>query len=165
MTTTTISYVSTTSIGLVRPGNAFTWSQSVSLCTNINMAGLAMLGAPGYCATGFTFFYNDGSTKTVGVNYGGASSVLNFTDVNSLSTVDSFGGYILDVVQICGGISADCVISGNFGRVKNVQTNISSTWIIKTFWGSFSVWNGYNCLDNFGIDYYNRPIDLSSKKV
>jgi len=119
------------------------------------MIGLVILGASGHCVTGLTFYYNDGSSFKIGSDNGSATSVLNFGNPNGLSGVNSFGGAIIDLLQICNGTSGQCVTAGNSaGKMLNHFTNLYSTWFITTFWGSFAMYGGYRCLENFGIDYY-----------
>ena len=148
------------SIGLVRTGNAATWSQnfmsqSSTTCETIYLTGLAILGVPGHYATGLAFHYSDGSSFKVGIDYGNATSVLNFSNPNGLSSVNSYGGTVIDVLQICNGGSGNCVTAGNTaGKKLNHFTNISSMWFITSFWGKFYNYGGYRCLENFGIDYY-----------
>lgn len=153
--TTVTSATSLKRIGLVRSTNLpSSWSQSILTHSLASCETIYMIG---YCATGFTFFYSDGSNQTVGADFGGASSVLNFTNANSLTSIDSYGGAILDVVKICGGLLGGCVVAGNpAGRTLTFQVYLASSWTIAAFWGSFSTWSGYSCLDNFGIDYYDE---------
>lgn len=157
------------SYNLVRTGNLPTWAINTTLCSNVYMTGLAILDAPGNCVTGFIFYYSDGSSKTIGTDYteGSKPLVLNITDSYGLSNVNSYGGSIIDVLQICGGVLAECVSAGdNLGHSFNYPISIDQTWIITSFWGSFNEWiGGYACLENFGIDYYETSTYTRSKFI
>ena len=117
------------------------------------MTGLSILGKSGSCTTGIKFYYSDGSSQTMGTSYGGDSTILYFdSSSNRLANVSSYGGTILDFMQICTETNT-CVINGNVGKALNYNVQINSTWEITAFWGVRYQWNGLDCLTNFGIYY------------
>jgi hypothetical protein len=118
------------------------------------MTGLSILGKSGSCTTGIKFYFNDGSSQTMGTSYGGDSPILYFDSTsNRLANVSSYGGSILDVMQICTETNT-CVINGNVGgRNPNTTGVINPAWEITAFWGVRYQWNGFDCLANFGIFY------------
>ena len=118
------------------------------------MTGLSILGKSGSCASGIKFYFNNGSSQTMGTSYGGDSPILYFDSTsNRLANVSSYGGNIIDVLRICTETNK-CVINGNVGgRNPNTQAVINSTWEITAFWGVRHQYNGFDCLANFGIFY------------
>ena len=81
------------------------------------------------------------------------SSILNIEKSNSLSIVKSYGGWIIDYMQICNSVS--CIKGGNMDKDDaNTNVIVEKTWNITAFWGSFSYLSSQSCLENFGI-YYN----------
>ena len=109
------------------------------------------------CATGFTFYFNDGTSMSLGSNLGTKTSILTFSKSNRLSLVTSpsENSLIIDVLQICT-ISGACIKAGNL-QFKNLKNNltIDSNWNIMGFWGSTYRYTGAAiCLFNFGVTYY-----------
>ena len=120
------------------------------------MTGLAILGSTSICATGFTFYFSDGTTQTIGTNYDEPMTVLNFVNPYGFSNVNSYAGYIIDLLQICNSFGV-CVTSGNTGGSSiDFNTNINSAWNVTQFWGSLAEYGGCDCLQSFGI--YGTPV-------
>ena len=130
------------------------WRINVSLSQTTYMTGLSILSKVGSCASGIKFYFNDGSSQTMGTSYGGDSPILYFDSIsNRLANVSSYGGSILDVMQICTETNT-CVINGNVGgRNPNTTGVINPAWEITAFWGVRYQRNGLDCLANFGIFY------------
>jgi hypothetical protein len=139
--------------GLVRPGNTPTWAVDFYLKkSSASINGLALLSHKKVCINGFKFVYSDGSSRTVG-NGNEMSSILNIEKSNSLSIVKSFGGWIIDFMQICNSVS--CEEEGNiYKNDTNTNVTVEKTWNITHFWGSFANFGDQTCVENFGI-YYN----------
>ena len=137
---------------MVRPGWAPTWVVDFYLKkSSASINGLALLSDNKTCLNGFTFFYSDGSSQTVG-NGQEISSILNIEKSNSLSIVKSYGGWIIDYMQICNSVS--CINGGNMDKnYANTNVTVDKTWNITAFWGSFDNFKLQTCVENFGIYY------------
>jgi hypothetical protein len=126
------------------------------------MTGLSVLGKSGFCTSGIKFYFNDGSSQTMGTSYGGDSPILYFNSTsNRLVNVTSFSGYIVDILKICTETNT-CVINGNVvGKVLNNYVKLNSAWKITAFWGVNTKYANIDCLNNFGI-YYTAIIGSTS---
>ncbi len=81
------------------------------------------------------------------------SSILNIEKSNSLSLVKSYGGQVIDFMQICDSVS--CIEEGNKEKNDgNTNVNVDKIWNITAFWGSFDNFFEQSCVENFGIYYY-----------
>ncbi len=123
------------------------------------MTGLQILAQDGVCVTGFIFTYNDSTTQTTGAA-GNISVSLNFSNINQwtpqiISTVQSFTGLIVDLIQICIP-SGTCVSAGNTAKTLGNQTSVGATNVITSFYGTYEYWSvpGIDCLNTFGVNYY-----------
>ncbi len=97
------------------------------------MTGLQILAQNGVCVTSFIFTYNDSTTQTTGAA-GNTTVSLSFGNSNQwtpqiISTVQSFTGLIVDLIQICIP-SGTFVSAGNTARTLGSQTNVSATNVI-----------------------------------
>jgi hypothetical protein len=150
-----------TSVQLARPGNPASWIISLHSQNSVYMTSLAILGHTTICATGLTFYFSDGSSQTVGTNYDQTISILNFANPNGLSSVNTYAGSIIDILQICNTANT-CVTAGNYGgRTLNYFSSISPSWNVTAFWGSYAYYSGVTCLQSFGI-YYTLSLTTTS---
>jgi hypothetical protein len=155
-------------MSLVRPESdkqERTWSINVlsqSFASNITMISLAIWG-DSTCVSGFTFKFSDGSSRTVGTNFGVQSpflTILNFLNNSnylafyiSLTTVTSYIDNVVYALKLCNS-EIECVIGGNKFIPMNYNATISTDTVITAFWGSY----GSNsigqrrCLKDFGMD-------------
>jgi hypothetical protein len=130
------------------------WRINVSLSQTAYMTGLSILSKVGSCASGIKFYFNNGSSQTMGTSYGGDSPILHFDSTsNRLANVSSNSGNIIDVLRICTETNK-CVINGNIGgKFLNNYVKLYSTWQITAFWGVNVNFYGLDCMANFGIFY------------
>jgi len=121
------------------------------------MTGLQILAQDGVCVTGFIFTYSDGTTQTTGAA-GDTTVSLSFGNSNQwtpqlINRVKSFTGSIVDRIEICKPTST-CVSAGNSAKNLGSANNVGSSEVITSFYGTYQNWNGYDCLNTFGVNYY-----------
>ena len=121
------------------------------------MNGLKILAKNNECVTGFIFTFSDGTTQTTGTS-NDITVTLPFGNLNQwtpqlIDRVKSFTGSIVDLIEICIPPST-CVSAGNGGKTLGSPTSVGPSHVITSFYGTYQNWNGYACLNTFGINYY-----------
>ena len=114
------------------------WSASLySENSSFYMTGLSILGDVLTSASGITFYFNDGSSKTVGSKYNQKSSILKLENLNDLAYFKTFADLKLDTLKVCNSFDT-CVEAGPLGNSSFKRTNINSNWNVTIFWGSLT---------------------------
>ena len=155
-------------MSLVRPESdrqPRTWSIDAmpqSIESNTTMTSLAIWG-DSTCVSGFTFKFSDGTSRTVGTNFGVQSpflTIFNFTNSSNylafyilLTSVTSYVDDVVYALKLCNS-NNECVIGGNKFITTNFNATVRADTIITAFWGAYgpnSV-GQRRCLKDFGMD-------------
>jgi hypothetical protein len=171
--TTSLNYMNLFRLSIEKPKLNFTQNASnlTSLIVNYDT----------FCVTGLGFVYGNGEYVSVGFN--GTSFVsLDLSGTRALFSVETrckAQDTLCYFMRLCSFDTANkpmeenvCVDAGNFNRdlfglkhfaslspieqliSYDIPVKILSAIRIQSFYGDFNQYNGHNCIQNFGINYF-----------